>query len=130
MIVRHFFEGGPFHMFFIYLMWTAVFILTVRLIILYRSGKDALKIKKANNNILFIGSFAFLFGISGQMIGLYYAYEAISKIAKNDINPSLIADGLRVSSIPPLYGLLLLLFSAIIWYIFRNLNYTGQEQAS
>ncbi len=129
-IIRHFYEGGALYMFFLYVMWIAVFILTARLIIFYRSGKNGQKLNRINNNILFIGSFAFLFGISGQMIGLYYAYDAVSKVAKIDLNPNMIANGLKVSSIPPLYGILLLLLSAIIWYIFRNLNYAQQKQTS
>ena len=130
MIIRHFFEGGPSFMFFIYLMWIIVIILAIRSVILYRSNKNPQKLKRMNNSILFIGSFAFLFGAYGQMIGLVSAFDAIQALGEAGVKPSLIAGGLKVSFIAPLYGLTLLLISAIIWYVFRNLKYTSHLRDS
>ncbi len=121
MIIRFFYEGGTFFMSLVYLLWIIVFILAIRFIILYRGNKDHQKLKRTNNSILFTGSFAFLIGISGQMVGLMAAFDAIQK-AGDTIVPQLIAGGLKVTFIVPSFGLMLLLISAIIWFVFRNLK--------
>ncbi|MBN1181409.1 MAG: MotA/TolQ/ExbB proton channel family protein [Bacteroidales bacterium] len=126
MIIRHFFEGGGFFMFFIYLMWITVITLAVRFIILYSSGKNPQKLKRTNDSILFIGSFAFLFAVFGQMLGLVTAFDLIQKAGEAGVVPSLVAGGLKVTFIPTFYGLLLLIVSAMIWFVFRNLKYSSQ----
>ena len=130
MIFRHFFEGGPSFMFFIYLMWILVIILVIRFIILYRSNKNPQKLRRTNNNILFIGSFGFLVGVLGQMLGLISAYDAIQKAGETGVAPDLVAGGLKVTFIPSFYGLALLLLSALIWFVFRNLKHSSHLQDS
>jgi len=105
----------------VYLMWIIVFFLAIRFIILYRSNKNPQKLKRANDAILFVGSLGFLIGISGQMIGLMSAFDAIQK-AGSDIAPQAIAGGLKVTFIAPSFGMALLLISAIIWFVSRNLK--------
>ena len=68
---------------------------------------------------LFLGSFTFLLGIFGQIIGFFQVLNVIER--EGDIAPCLIAGGLRVSLLAPLYGFTLLLVSAMVWFIFRNL---------
>jgi biopolymer transport protein ExbB/TolQ len=120
MIVEHLFVGGISFMLPIYLMWIAVIILSVKFLINYFSkNKDLQKLAKQNSLILFLGSFAFLFGLLGQILGLYGALQAIQ--SAGDISPAIMAGGLRVSLIAPLYGLVLLVISSIIWFVFRNL---------
>lgn len=114
----------------IYTMWIIVFILTIRFILLYRLNKNSLKLKRTSDSILFIGSFAFLFGITGQMVGLMAAFDAIQKVGDAGIDPRLLAGGLKVSFIVTFYGMALLLISAIIWFVFRNLSYTSHLQDS
>lgn len=124
MIVRHFFEGGTFFMFLIYAMWITVFTLVVRYIVLYRSGKNLLKLKKTNDSVLFIGSFAFLFGAFGQMLGLVHTFDSAQRIGEVGISPNQIAGGFKVTFIPLIYGFALFLISGIIWFVCRNLKYT------
>ncbi len=119
MLLKHLFEGGPAFMSAIYIMWIAVIILAIRFLIIYSNDKQSIKLKKTNEAILFIGSFTFLFGVFGQIIGLFGALNAI--YAAGDISPALIAGGLMVSLLTPLYGFTLLLVSSIIWFIFRNI---------
>ena len=119
MIVKHFIEGGPLFMSAIYLMWIAVFILGIRFVILYSKDQLIIKLKRTNDAILFLGSFTFLLGIFGQTIGIFMALTVIE--AQGGVAPALIAGGLKVSMITALYGFGLLLVSAIIWFIFRNL---------
>lgn len=120
MILKHLIEGGPAFMFSIAFMWIVVIFLTIRLFLNYFSDKrNVEKLATYNSMILYIGSFAFIFGIFGQIIGLYGALDAIERAG--DIAPFLIAGGLKVSLLTVIYGLSLLLFSSIVWYTFRNL---------
>jgi len=119
MLLKHLMEGGPLFMSLIYLMWIAVIILAIRFLILFKKNKEDLRLKKTNDAILFIGSFAFLFGVFAQILGLFGALNAI--YAAGDISPALIAGGLMISFLTVIYGFALLLVSSIVWFIFRNL---------
>ncbi|NOQ26665.1 MAG: hypothetical protein GQ564_15000 [Bacteroidales bacterium] len=120
MVVKHLFEGGPAFMSVIYAMWIVVIFIVIRFLINYFSDKkDLQKLTKQNSIILFVGSFTFLLGLTGQMIGMYHALDSVQKAG--DIQLSLIAGGIRVTLIAPLYGFGLLLISSIIWFLFRNL---------
>lgn len=120
MILKHLFEGGPYFMASIYIMWIVVIFITVKLFLNYFSDKRNLeKLEKYNSIILFIGSFAFLFGILGQIIGFFQILDVIER--EGDIAGCLIAGGLKVTLLAPLYGFTLLLVSCIIWFVFRNL---------
>ena len=122
MIVRLFYEGGPSYMGPVLLMWIIVFILAIRFIILYRSNKNPQKLKRTNDTILFIGSFAFLVGITGQMVGLVAAFDAVQRAGSAGVSPHYFAGGLKVTFIVPVFGMALLMVSAILWFIFRNLK--------
>ncbi|OFX88836.1 MAG: hypothetical protein A2W99_05045 [Bacteroidetes bacterium GWF2_33_16] len=120
MIVKHFFEGGPYFMLLIYIMWIVVLFFAANFLVNYFSDKrNLVKLEKYNSIILFSGSFAFLFGIFGQIIGFFQILDVIHR--EGDIAFSLIAGGLRVTLITVIYGFALLLVSAIIWFINRNL---------
>jgi len=109
-------------MFPVLLMWIIVITLAIRFIFLYRGNKNPHKLKKTNDGILFFGSLAFLIGITGQMVGLVAAFDAIQNVGDAGIDPHLVAGGLKVTFIVPLFGMALLLISAIIWFVFRNLK--------
>ncbi|MGM0609390.1 MAG: MotA/TolQ/ExbB proton channel family protein [Candidatus Muiribacteriota bacterium] len=107
-------------MFPIAFMWLVVLFLIIKFFLNYFSDKRNIeKLKKHNSLIIYIGSFAFLFGVLGQMLGLYGALDAIE--AAGDISPYLIAGGLKVSMLTVMYGFSLMLISSIFWFIFRNL---------
>ena len=104
----------------IFIMWVVVIILAVRFLIQFKKGENSMKqLTRQNEIILFIGSFAFLFGVLGQVIGLFGAFEIIQNVG--EMSPSLIAGGLKISSIAPIYGLVLFLVSGVIWFVFRNM---------
>lgn len=120
MIVEHLFLGGIYFMLPIYIMWVVVIFFTIKFLLNYYSAnRDLKKLAKQNSLIIFIGSFAFLFGLFGQIMGMYGALASVQ--AAGDISPALIAGGLKVSLITPLYGFVLFLISGIIWFIYRNL---------
>lgn len=104
----------------IYIMWVANIVLTG--IIVYRfmnkEAKSNSSLKTLSELVLFLGSFAFLFGILGQIIGMMEAMQAIQKI--KDISPALLAGGFRVSLLAPVYGFVLLLISYTVWFVTRR----------
>lgn len=129
MIIRFFYEGGPNFMSLVYLMWIIVIIQAIRFIILYRGNKNPQKLKRTNDSILFFGSFAFLIGITGQMVGLIDAFDGIQSMGGSGISPGILAGGLKVTFIAPLFGMMLLMISAIIWFVYRNLKeYPSQTE--
>ncbi len=126
MIVRFFYEGGPSFMTPVYLMWIIVFFLAIRFVLLYRNGQNPQKLKRTNDGILFVGSFAFLVGITGQIFGLMSAFSSVQRMGEAGIEPNILAGGLKSTFIAPFCGILLLLLSAILWFVFRNLSQTNQ----
>ncbi len=120
MIVKHLIEGGIYFMLPIYILWIAVFVLTVKLGLNYNSGNSDLQMmKRTNSFILFFGSFAFLLGVFGQIIGFFQILNVIE--AQGEVAPFLIAGGLKITLLSVMYGFGLLLFSVIAWFVFRNL---------
>lgn len=67
--------------------------------------------------IIFAGSFALIYGMFGQVLGFYQAAGAIQKA--QEIAPSLIWGGFKVSLIAPIMGFVVLLISWIMWFIAR-----------
>ncbi len=122
MIIRLFYEGGPNFMFPIYMMWIIVFIHAIRFIILYRGNKSPRKLKRTNNSILFFGSLAFLIGITGQMVGLVAGFDIVQATGDAGIDPRYIAGGFKVTFIAPIIGMMILILSSILWFVFRNLK--------
>jgi heme/copper-type cytochrome/quinol oxidase subunit 2 len=115
----NFIDGGPLFMTLVYIMWVLVIILTIKFIRNHRSkDRDLKKLEKFNSTILFIGAFVFLFSLFYRNLGIYSALSTI--IDAQDIAPSIIANGLRVSYIAPLYSFFLFLVTSLIWFLFRN----------
>lgn len=120
MILKHLIEGGPWFMIPIFILWVIVFIFSIKSFINFFSEKRNLtKLAKYNSMILFFGSFAFLIGIFGQIIGFFQILDFIS--SEGEVAPCIIAGGLKISLLAPLYGFGLLLVSSIIWFVFRSL---------
>lgn len=66
-----------------------------------------------------IGLFAMIFGIMGQLIGLYGAFSSLAEAS--DVSPAIIYAGLKVSMITTLYGLIIYLIAIILWFVSRQL---------
>jgi len=120
LLKRNFFEGGPFFMTLHYIMWILVIYFTVRFLLnYYSSNKNLKKLSKFKSTIIFIGSFGFLLSLFYQTLGFYGALASIE--FAQDISPAILAGGLRISLIAPIYSLFLFLVSSIIWFVFRNM---------
>ncbi|MBU1702243.1 MAG: MotA/TolQ/ExbB proton channel family protein [Candidatus Eisenbacteria bacterium] len=68
--------------------------------------------------ILFWGAISAILGILGQCQGLYNAMGAIMRA--REVSPNIMAQGYRESLGTTLWGLHLLFFSAIIWFVLQN----------
>lgn len=62
-----------------------------------------------------VGLFGLVVGVLGQMIGLIGAFDAVAEFPEL-INPTIVAGGLKVSSITTIYGLLIYAISFLIWF--------------
>jgi hypothetical protein len=109
--------GGPFFMFIITLLGLSMFFFAVK------SGIKIFVKKnysgKGINYILMFGSLSFIFGLLAQAIGMFQAFEAIQQAG--DISPALVAGGLRVSMIAPLYGVFWFILSIPIWVVLHEI---------
>jgi membrane-anchored glycerophosphoryl diester phosphodiesterase (GDPDase) len=59
-----------------------------------------------------LGLFGFVFGLLGHALSLYEMMQAIERI--DDVTPALVAGGLRVSLIVPIFGLSVLAGAALL----------------
>jgi biopolymer transport protein ExbB/TolQ len=64
-----------------------------------------------------IGLFAFIIGVLASAIDIIGALDAIEMAG--DISPSLLAGGLKITLITPIYGLLIYVLSLLIWFVFN-----------
>jgi biopolymer transport protein ExbB/TolQ len=73
------------------------------------------KLESGLHGILFWGAVSALFGVLGQITGIYNALNAI--IRATEISPNVIARGFAESFTTTIFGLEILLISAIVWFI-------------
>ncbi len=113
-----FFKGGnP--------MWPLLFLLIIIFILsikktteLYKkNGLELKRIRSGINTIIFCGCFSVFLGFLGHFWGLYMALKDIGRA--NDISPVIVAEGYAVSLISIIFGIVIFLFSSIIWYLLR-----------
>tara|TARA_B100000497_G_C7356104_1_gene231598 strand:- start:130 stop:438 length:309 start_codon:yes stop_codon:yes gene_type:complete len=102
-MLDYFYMGGPLFMG----MLTLIFIALVVAAVLKKDVKE-------------IGLLALALGILGQLIGLMGAFEGIE--AMGGVSQSILAGGLKVSSITSIYGLLIYIVSLIVQVAKRFLN--------
>ncbi len=89
----------------------------VNLIIIIRKDyKDLAETRRRLKYIKSLGLFAFVAGCMGQLLGLYQGLGVIEE-AGGSISPGLLAGGLKISLITPLYGMLIFLVSYALWLI-------------
>ncbi|CAN5560914.1 hypothetical protein BH23BAC1_BH23BAC1_40600 [soil metagenome] len=113
------YEGGPLF------MGILLILLLINLVLIgksfyeiYGQNQNTLQQIKTLNTIKFIAGFALAFGILGQIIGLYDAFNAIQQAG--EVSQAMLAGGLRVSTITTLYGFFIFLFSSLCWYFLQR----------
>jgi len=100
-----FFEGGLLFMSLLTLLLAGVIYTAIK-------GKKSLKL---------FGLLALTIGILGQLIGIFQMYEGIVSMG-GEISQSMLAGGLRVSSITSIYGLFIYSISLMIRLFFSFNN--------
>jgi hypothetical protein len=98
-------EGGPLF------MYTTLILLIVIIALLIRGF---LKKEARQQTITLVSSislFVLVWGFLGQMIGLITAFDAIE--AAGDISPSMLAGGLKIAILSPLFGMVVFLIARI-----------------
>ena len=115
-LAKLFMTGGPLFMFIISVFGGLMTVYAVKGVIVVFVKKNYEKARV--NYILFFGSLALILGILGQAIGLFNAFSVIQEVG--DISPSLIAGGLKVSMITPLYGAFWFIISLPVWFVLRE----------
>lgn len=108
----------------IYNLWIVVFTLFVSILFISIFHKDrsrrVLIIKKISEFALFFGSFAFLIGILGSILGYFQAIYAIEQAG--DISTHVMGSGFKVATLPALYGFALLILAFVVWYTAKVLR--------
>jgi biopolymer transport protein ExbB/TolQ len=61
-----------------------------------------------------LGLLVLVAGILGQLLGLYMALNAVE--GADDISPAILAGGLKVSLIVPIYGFAIFIIAYLIWF--------------
>ncbi len=118
-----FYMGGPLFMAIVTIWGVGMLVFTAQKVLhFFVQGKVT---KSGLGLILLFGSLAIVTGFLGQAIGLISAFNAIE--AAGDISPSLVAGGLKVSMIAPVYGTILFIFSLIFWGALKEV-YTRKTQ--
>ena len=97
-IIGKFIDGGPVFTVVIFICLLAVIGLIIFAFV--KKGID----KKAFYLIKHIGWFAVAWGFMGRTFGLISAFDAVE--AHGELTPSLLASGLKMSLIDPLFGII------------------------
>jgi len=119
--------GGPLFMGILTGVLFIILVLAiVHLLIIVR--KDFKNLDETRKRLKYLRSFgllAFVIGILGQMIGLFSAFTAIEQAM--DVSPAIMAGGLKVSMITPMYGMVIFVISYIFWLV---IDYIASRQAN
>src|SRR5690606_21197245 len=91
------------------ILWTAVRTFM-------RAGEDpaAEDVRRGMQSVLFWGGIAVLLGLLGTVVGLVFAAQAVARVP--DAPASLIWGGVGVTLITLIFGLLIFLFAALVWF--------------
>ena len=65
-----------------------------------------------------IGLFALVSGFLGQVIGLSHALAVVAHAG--GVSPGVLAGGIGISMICPIYGIIIFLISLLLWFIASN----------
>jgi len=115
-MINIFYEGGPFFMGILTLILLVVLVMGVTNAIIVFNNNSGLneKMNQHLSRIKSVGLFGLVFGILGQLIGLYSAFVQIQ--AMGNVSPAILAGGIKVSMITTIYGIIIFLIAYLIWF--------------
>lgn len=98
-------EGGPTFMYPLLLILILVIILIIQSFLKKENSKKTIKL------ISSIALFALVWGFLGQLIGMIGGFDSIQMA--NEISPGVLAGGLKVSLLPPVFGMVVFLIGRL-----------------
>lgn len=98
-------DGGP------GFMYPLVILIIVNVALTVKGFLNKANVQKSIKLLSSISLFAFVWGLLGQVIGLIGAFDAIE--SAGDISPAMLAAGLKVSFIVPMFGFVTFLIGRI-----------------
>jgi len=120
-----FYLGGPF---FMSALTILLIITTTWFIYHFIFSYNSKKINQEKLLRLFgygksMGLFTLTTGILGQMMGLSAMFSSIKEVIEKtgDIDPVLVFGAIRVTMIVTIYGILIYLFSLVLWLVATNI---------
>lgn len=115
-MLQLFSEGGMLFMGILTLSLLAVISLAVINALKIKSDgiQDVQAMQHRLTYIKSVGLFSLVFGILGQLLGLFTAFGSISQIGS--VSPDILMTGIRVSMITTIYGVIIFLISYLIWF--------------
>ena len=90
-------EGGPFF------MYPLFFIIILLLILIVKGFLQKESVEKTISLISSIALFAIVWGFLGQIIGLIGAFDSIEAVG--DVSPAVLAGGLKIAFLAPVFGM-------------------------
>ena len=100
------FDGGAFFMFPI------LFLLILIIILIVKGFLTPNEQKKTISLIASLGLFTIVWGFLGQTLGLIGAFDSIEQVG-GSMSPALIAGGLKISLLAPVFGLVTFLVARL-----------------
>ena len=98
-------EGGPLFMYTTLILLVVIIALLVKAFL--KQGENQKTIKLISSISLFV----LVWGFLGQMIGLITAFDQIE--AMGDVAPSVLAGGIKVAILSPLFGMVVFLIARL-----------------
>ncbi len=109
-----FIEGGPLFMGILTIIFVFMLAVSIWSFVQIQSSSFSLEeLRRKIKYIKSIGLFALVFGILGQLIGLFQAFTVIEQM--ESVSSAILAGGLKVSMITTLYGMIIYAISILIW---------------
>ena len=78
-------------------------------------SSDPARLRRLNSVVLQLGVLAFFLGILSQAMGLMQAFQVIQQMG--NVSPALLAGGLEVSFIAPVWGLIILITAWVLYAV-------------
>lgn len=98
-------EGGPFF------MYPLLLILILVLVLIVKGFLQKGNVEKTMSLIGSIALFAVVWGFLGQIIGMIEGFDSIE--ATGGVSPAVLAGGIKVSLLPPVFGLVIFLIGRL-----------------
>lgn len=114
-MVRYFFEGGPWFMgtlSILFLIILSLSVVTARLA--FKASSDSInRITRLLDHIRSLALFTLVFGIFGQIMGLVDIFDYLGN-QNSEIAPSILATAIRITCYSTIYGIIIYLASILI----------------